>query len=454
MSHLIFGGLLSTPAPTAPIVGIAFIVLFAIVGIMVGPDYDGMIYIHLDECDYGTGEDQALSSLYNSPELQIPEYRNRIRYVAYSATPEELEYSGLNEKEWVKLKFTPNKNYFGAEKYIDRGLVREPSIFYDGDIITEHGSNIIKDVKKLCGGVHPLIIKQRNVIVVRDTKPGNISKINSDKSKLEEKHECEIHVYDQKNGFHWGNPDSWAQLGREEMKDDNWNFIGYKFKPVVIFISQICTRSTEICPLGHRKIYAWHDSRKLNDRKAYNTLSQAVGRVKHYTQPNHPENNILLYCDKDILNFTLGRELITKTLKLGARVSTVTSPGKNWKFEDGYQRPDEVNEDEWLTVVPNHDGEDLPENLREKYNFRVGTVIGQCGKWVHSSCDNSSHNQWGKVAGGVSTRVKNRCTINYESNTSNRFLVRKAVALEEIDNSVSFTHTTKSSSMYVVSEGE
>ena len=42
MSQLIIGGLLSTPAPTAPIVGIAFIVLFAIVGIMVGPDYDGM----------------------------------------------------------------------------------------------------------------------------------------------------------------------------------------------------------------------------------------------------------------------------------------------------------------------------------------------------------------------------------------------------------------------------
>ncbi|AIQ96210.1 hypothetical protein [Prochlorococcus sp. MIT 0801] len=42
MSQLLFGGLLSTPAPTAPIVGIAFIVLFAIVGVMVGPDYDGM----------------------------------------------------------------------------------------------------------------------------------------------------------------------------------------------------------------------------------------------------------------------------------------------------------------------------------------------------------------------------------------------------------------------------
>ena len=42
MSQLIFSGLLTTPAPTAPIVGIAFIALFAIVGLMVGPDYNGM----------------------------------------------------------------------------------------------------------------------------------------------------------------------------------------------------------------------------------------------------------------------------------------------------------------------------------------------------------------------------------------------------------------------------
>ena len=42
MSQLIFGGLLSTSAPTAPIIGIAFIALFAIVGVMVGPDYDDM----------------------------------------------------------------------------------------------------------------------------------------------------------------------------------------------------------------------------------------------------------------------------------------------------------------------------------------------------------------------------------------------------------------------------
>ena len=42
MSQLIFGGLLSIPTATAPIVGIAFIALFEIVGIIVGPDYDGI----------------------------------------------------------------------------------------------------------------------------------------------------------------------------------------------------------------------------------------------------------------------------------------------------------------------------------------------------------------------------------------------------------------------------
>ena len=42
MGNLLFAGLTSTPDPTAVLVGVASIVLFAIVGFMVGPDYDGM----------------------------------------------------------------------------------------------------------------------------------------------------------------------------------------------------------------------------------------------------------------------------------------------------------------------------------------------------------------------------------------------------------------------------
>ena len=42
MSNFLIAGLTSTPAPSAALVGVASIALFAIVGLMVGPDYDGM----------------------------------------------------------------------------------------------------------------------------------------------------------------------------------------------------------------------------------------------------------------------------------------------------------------------------------------------------------------------------------------------------------------------------
>ena len=35
-----FAGLLSTPAPSAAYLGIAFIALFAVMAVLVGPDYD------------------------------------------------------------------------------------------------------------------------------------------------------------------------------------------------------------------------------------------------------------------------------------------------------------------------------------------------------------------------------------------------------------------------------
>ena len=42
MFSLTFAGLLSTPAPSAIYVGIASVALFAIVGVMVGPEYENM----------------------------------------------------------------------------------------------------------------------------------------------------------------------------------------------------------------------------------------------------------------------------------------------------------------------------------------------------------------------------------------------------------------------------
>ena len=43
MLHLTFAGLLSTPAPSAAYIGIGFMILFAIMAVVVGPETDSML---------------------------------------------------------------------------------------------------------------------------------------------------------------------------------------------------------------------------------------------------------------------------------------------------------------------------------------------------------------------------------------------------------------------------
>ena len=292
-----------------------------IVEIMSDESNNSMVYIHLDECDYGTGDKQSLSKLYNRPE--ISQYKNRIKFITYSATPEELEKSSKIEvPDWSFHRFNPADTYFGAQKYLDNKLIYTPKEFFNGINITTHGKEIIDEVKVNClNESNPKKVKQRNIIVVR-AATGQLNVIDSMKATLEEDNGCEIHIYDQKNGFEWGDKMTWSSLGKEEVIDEDGDVVdsARKYKPVVIFICGTCTRSTEIHCLGHKRIYAWHDYRFMS-KCCYNTLSQAIGRVKHYT--NGEENTIKLYCDINIILTTLNMPtpgLKEKDKKLSQRV--------------------------------------------------------------------------------------------------------------------------------------
>ena len=95
-------------------------------------EHTSKVYIHIDECDYGSGSSQSLSQLYLSPALK--DYRDRIKFITYSATPQEVIYSEkVDEPEWKFLNFIPHESFFGPEKYIDRGLVFNPDKFFDKD---------------------------------------------------------------------------------------------------------------------------------------------------------------------------------------------------------------------------------------------------------------------------------------------------------------------------------
>jgi len=339
-----------------------------IIKLLRDPSHDGVIYIHLDECDYGTGCDQSLSKLWFADELNLPINKNRIKYVTYSATPEELEYSKTGKSGlWDIHTFTPSQDYIGAQWYLDNDLVFNPKVFFDGvSDFSKQGIKLIKGVNDNCASIRDISQRMRNVIVVRDTGKGHLNLIRQAREKLEEKYSCEIHIFDQNNGFDWGEEFAWAELGRKEKFDENLMITGYNFKAIVIFISQICTRSTELCTLGHRKIAIWHDTRMLDDKNAYNTISQAIGRVKHYTQPGKQPNRIKLYCDIKVLKRTIGLLEDNEGIKMSARIQTEkqTSVEFTGGYQDGYGDASSVPDTEWQNGDPRSDLLSIPGRWR------------------------------------------------------------------------------------------
>jgi len=421
-----------------------------IIKILRDPTNDGVIYIHLDECDYGTGSEQSLSKLYLAEELNLPIHKNRIKYVTYSATPEELEFSNtMRCGGWDTHEFIPSKDYLGAKWYLENELVFRPETFFDGSSdFSRQGKKLIEEVRKSCDEGVSDVVRLRNVIVVRDTGKGNLSKIRESKTSLQEKYGCEIHIFDQSTAFGWGDPIEWASLGKTERRDDNMVHIGDDYIPVLIFISQICTRSTEICPLGHRKIAVWHDSRKLEDKKAYNTISQAIGRVKHYCQPGHPVNRIKLYCDINVLKHTVGEKSENKNLVMAQRIKTTTVKSRRHiclGYEDGF--PDDV------TQVPDSEWQQEQEDIPEA---PVQEKVG--GKWCLRDQQKPFVRYWGdssksdkRVPGYRTEPGKHtQTTLEYESRDSDRFIIRRVTWMveETSPEEVGFHHETKKSSMW------
>ena len=396
------------------------------------------IFIHMDEDDYGTGDKQNMSKIYSYDGVG----KDRVMFIGYSATPEELEKSEGFDTDWVKVQFTPAPSYFGAKKYLENGLVREPYTFFDGDDFTEHGFEIIEEIRKNCNDAEQ-VIQQRNVVVVRDVTPRNLSILTNRKCEFEKKYECEVHVYDMHSEMKWGDKDSWKNMGKKSNEDEDGNHVSYTFKPVVVFISQTCTRSTEICPLGHRRLYAWHDVRKLlkseiGDKVSnYNTLSQAIGRVKHYTQPGKPENNILLYCDRSILEFTLNPKSVIGKIKVSARIKTIVNKQakKIVEFDDRYDCASDVPDSGWQNGNPNEQRDDL------KF-YEID------GKWCHYDKKVRYFGDNNMPGGGGHANFYN--VLQYESPSSDRYYIRKAIFIDNPSYGEKDTHTfvTTTKSMY------
>jgi len=158
----------------------------------------------------------------------------------------------------------------------------------------------------------------------------------------------------------------------------------------------------------------------LSDNKAFNTLSQAIGRVKHYKQDKHPENTIKLYCDSNILNYTLGEELVDmeeKDLNISQRVGKTVTKGREFIFTgyvDNYTTPSTVLDSEWMKGDPNF----LFPESRARY-------LSINDKWCHY--DKKVRYWDDEPPGAGSNHAQHKSVLQYESPLSDRFIIRQGI---------------------------
>jgi len=257
------------------------------------------VVLHLDECDHGSGSKQMLSQVWKVTR-DLPCITN----ILYSATPEEVLFSGEVEDEehrammeeivaeGHRVEYTPPASeeeggvYCGPGRFLEEGLVHEALPFFhkegEGFVLSPQGKEIVADLRSSMA-----TSPQRNLIVLRlsySDLGGKKAEIKKNKSiyqflqnigsfpELEgfsvivDKGEGSIRctgVRSQK--IEWSSRSYWEDLTTT--------------RPFLFVIDQTSSRSTEwAC---HDRIFATHDFRNVVQ---YSTISQAQERVNHYEQ--------------------------------------------------------------------------------------------------------------------------------------------------------------------------
>jgi hypothetical protein len=249
------------------------------------------VVVHIDECDFGSGEKQILAEVYKAVRNN-----NKITCILYSATPEEVLFSGeveetsdemiedFAEGEWID--YEPPKSFCGPKTFLFENLVKEakPFFYYKNSSITlsEQGKQIITDLKDSCADG-----KGRNILVLRlsyaDLGKGRANRKENKAiyqflkhfHKVPELDGCRVYV--DKNE---GDVDANENLRRQKIA---WSDKGYwedltDKRPLIFVIDQTSSRSTEwAC---HDRVFAYHDFRNTI---SFSTISQAQERVNHYS---------------------------------------------------------------------------------------------------------------------------------------------------------------------------
>ena len=238
--------------------------------------------VHVDELDYGSGNNQSLHPL-----IKARSYTK----VYYSATTDELKKE-MNNSDFHLEKFVPNTNYRGAQYFLDNDLVHISKPFIQEDdngciCYTEQANERAASLtnERPCG-------------IVRLTK-------GTDYDDLKKS----LGITPENPSVYSDELRCWCTFVDSKIKKrfDPAN-IKHIEEKTILFVNQCWRRSTEL--RGHEKIAFMHDHRRIAELNkagsAYGSLSQAVSRVKHYSSCGEAIN---VYTDPNVFYFSVDREV-------------------------------------------------------------------------------------------------------------------------------------------------
>ena len=247
--------------------------------------------LHIDEADYASGgggingEKQCLA-----PAIQSD--RTIYRKIYYTSTCKELLLEMQGEKK--HFKYVPSADYRGAEWFLEENLVKKSEPFLDEDQL---------GLSDFADGLVKTLTSPRPVGLVRLSKGGDYKEFKAccqpvdsrGHAKTEWPKELKIIFVDcdVENVFDPSDQSMWDEITQ----------------PTLIVLNQCWRRCTEL--VGHHKIKFLHDHREVaqisKSGSSWASLSQAIGRVKHYHSEGHP---IEVYTDECVLEAVRNPEVL------------------------------------------------------------------------------------------------------------------------------------------------
>ena len=275
------------------------------------------VKIHLDELDFGCGNNQLLNNIWINYKTNPNVY-----FILYSATIEVAKKEFLlvnNINDFYECeRFIPPPIYFGIQKYLQIGnfIQAVPFVSYneDGFYITDQGRVLIKKLKDNTNDPsnkrHIGILRLAGNFKIDGKQMSQFETMKENKLTIEEKYNIRLKfVGSNDNMVEWDNKNYWEELTPT--------------LPFIIVINQVSGRSTEWkC---HPYVVWYHTLR--TPETPIGTIIQDQERPVYYVKNYRDDINIEIYGDLPCAKYSAGeitlKQMLTMTSrKLNSRLDT------------------------------------------------------------------------------------------------------------------------------------